>query len=157
MTSSHNNNIVVLLPPFDRNGYLPPGTYWTTWRGFVERFGKTAHRRKLLAGLKEAVELLRRAGCTTVYVGGSFVTRKRQPRDFDACWDSTGVDVMFLYRIERSLVDFSQGTAPQKTRFGGELFAAQAMEARSGKPFLEFFQTDQDGRPKGIVAIDLTR
>jgi len=155
--SYNNNNVVVLPPPFDRRGYLPPGIHLTTWPEFVARFGRGAHRRKLLAGLRDATQLLHRAGCRRIYVDGSFVTSKRRPRDFDACWDADGVNMVFLYRIAPTLLDFRQGTSAQKALFGGELFLAAAKEIKSGATFLDFYQTDMEDRPKGIVAIDLER
>src|SRR5579864_7933526 len=36
------------------------------------------------------------AGCSRVYIDGSFVTVKREPGDYDACWDIDGVNVEAL-------------------------------------------------------------
>lgn len=142
-----------MLPPFDESGNLPPGIHWSTWDEFVERYGDTPRRRQLLNGLQKALRLLRKAGCNAVYVNGSFVTTKRVPRDFDACWDIDGVEADELDAV---FFDFSNHRAAQKQRFGGELFPAQMPEGITGVTFLEFFQTDRrTGEPKGIVAIRL--
>jgi hypothetical protein len=142
-----------MLPPFDERGNLPPGIHWSTWDEFVERFGYTPRRRRLLNGLHKALRLLREAGCKAVYVNGSFVTTKKVPRDFDACWDIDGVDADDLDVV---FFDFSNHRAAQKQRFDGELFPAQMPEGITGITFLEFFQTDRRaGEPKGIVAIRL--
>lgn len=141
------------MPDFDEHGNLPPGIHQITWQDFETRFGTNAHRRRLLVGLKAAVELLRRGGCRTVYVDGSFVTGKALPGDFDACWDADEVSPQFLNRLAP---EFFGGGAVQKARFGGELFPAQAVAGLSGKTFLEFFQSDKlTGEPKGIIAIAL--
>jgi hypothetical protein len=109
----------------------------------------------LLSGLRKALGTLHLAGCETVYLDGSFVTSKHQPRDFDACWDLSGVDVQ---RLDPVLLDFSNGRAAQKARFGGELFPVQIANESTGRTFLEFFQIDkQTGDPKGIIAQDLRR
>ena len=42
-------------------------------------------------------------------------------------------------------------------RYGMDFFIADALETSSGKPFAEFFLTDRDGNPKGIVRLDLER
>jgi hypothetical protein len=145
----------VMMPPFDANGNLPPGMHTATWQGFVSRFGTTAHRRRLLAGLQAALNALRVAGCNMVYIDGSFVTAKQVPNDFDACWDIEGVDPTLLDPI---LLDFDNGRAAQKAKYLGELFPAQLGEGGSGTTFLEFFQIDKEsGTPKGIIAIDLRR
>jgi hypothetical protein len=78
---------------------------------------------------------------------------KRSRGDFDACWDVVGVDASLLDPV---LLDFDDGRRAQKERFGGELFLANAQaDAESGALFLDFFQRDRDGEPKGIIQIDL--
>ena len=138
---------------FNSEGNLPAGIHWANWTDLSNHFGRTPHRLRLLSGLKKALEALRAAGCETVYLDGSFVTSKSRPRDFDACWDVVGVDVQ---RLDPVFLDFSNGRAAQKARFGGELFPANCQVGLSGKTFLEFFQTDKrTGEPKGIIALDL--
>lgn len=142
-----------MIPAFDRRGKLPPGIHSADWPEFAERFGGTAHRRLLLAGLKSAALNLQEAGCSLAYVDGSFVTAKPEPGDFDACWGIAGVVPELLDPV---LLDFSSGRAAQKAKFRGELFPAELPEGASGRTFLDFFQTDKEtGLPKGIVALDL--
>lgn len=156
MTDLQDNDIVVLMiPAFQPDGNLPPGVHWEVWVEIEDRFGHTFHRRGLLRGLGQAIGHLVKAGCSSLYLDGSFVTTKEQPGDFDACWDIAGVDPDNLDPV---FFDFDNGRAAQKARFGGELFPAQLPEAWSGKTFLEFFQTDRlTGAPKGIIGIDLKR
>ena len=140
-----------MLPEFTRDGNLPPGIHWATWRELADRFGWSPRRRKLLKGLRQALRLLRDAGCTVAYIDGSFVTSKETPGDFDACWDVAGVDPE---RLDPIFLEFSDSRAAQKRRFGGELFPAQLPEGITGRTFLAFFQTDRRaGGRKGIVAI----
>lgn len=142
-----------MLPEFTRDGNLPPGIHWATWGELVDRFGWSPRRRRLLKGLRRALRLLRDAGCTVVYINGSFVTTKETPGDFDACWGVEGVDPE---RLAPVFLDFSDGRAAQKRRFAGELFPAQLPDGITGRTFLAFFQTDRrTGRRKGIVAIRL--
>ena len=144
-----------MLPPFTKNGLLPKGIHRSSWRAFVERFGTTPRRRKLLAGLKAAMQSLRAAGCKTVYIDGSFVTIKRNPGDFDGCWDIDGVEPELLDPV---LLTFDAGRAAQKAKYLGELFPAQMSEGATGQTFLEFFQVEKEtGAVKGIVVIDLRR
>jgi hypothetical protein len=144
-----------MLPPFTRDGLLPPGIHKATWKEFVDRFGTTPQRRKLLAGLKAAIKSLRAAGCRTVYIDGSFVAAKQHPNDFDGCWDIEGVEPELLDPI---LLTFDAGRATQKAKYRGELFPAQMGEGGSGLTFLEFFQVDKEtGNQKGLVVLDLRR
>ena len=96
---------------------------------------------------------MRRAGCQTVYLDGSFVTDKPVPGDYDGCWEETGVDPSVLDPI---LLTFDSGRATQKAKYGGELFLASTIADPQGRRFLDFFQIDKDtGAPKGILALDL--
>lgn len=155
LTRARDNIIVVfMVPPLTASGNLPPGVHWATWEELAERFGTTPHRVRLLEGLKQALQSLSGAGCSTVYIDGSFVTDKEVPGDFDACWDPEGVDVALL---DPALLDFSNKRAAQKARYGGELFPTSSWAA-IGQVFLDFFQIDKTtGEAKGIVAIDLQK
>jgi hypothetical protein len=144
-----------MIPPFNNNGSLPNGIHAAEWKEIVSRFGTNPKRRMLLAGLHDAVRALRTAGCSTLYIDGSFVTAKPDPGDFDACWDVKGVDPA---RLNPTLLDFSNDRTSQKSRYLGELFPAQVPEGTSGKTYLEFFQTVKGtGEAKGIVVLDLTK
>jgi len=141
-----------MIPPFEASSNLPPGVHTATWSECASAFGTTPHRRALLAGLRAALEALRAAGCRRVYIDGSFVTAKRRPNDFDGCWDMEGVHPD---QLDSVLLTFDRGRAAQKAKYRGELFPAQFAEGGSGMTFLEFFQFDKEGRPKGIIALNL--
>ena len=143
------------IPQFTPAGNLPPGVHWADWPEFEARFGYSAYRKRLLAGLLDGLYLLLRAGCETAYIDGSFVTAKAEPGDFDACWEISSVDDTLVDPI---FFIFDRKRAAQKARFLGEFFPAEWPEAVSGRTWLEFFQIDKDtGEAKGIVAIDLRR
>lgn len=140
-----------MIPEFDSAGLLPKGVHRANWQEIARRFGGNRQRCKLLNGLKEALDLLKRAGCRRVYLDGSFVTGKELPNDVDVCWDVDGVDPMSLDSV---FFDFDNGRAAQKERFGAEFFPAQAPQRL--KTFLDFFQIDKDtGKPKGIIELIL--
>lgn len=140
-----------MLPPFDDAGNLPAGIYWPTWDEFAERFGTTQRRLDLIKGLREALLILQAAGCSLVYIDGSFVTIKEMPGDFDGCWDPAGVDVE---KVAPVLLEFSKSRKAQKDRFGGELLTTEHLGI-AGRTILEFFQEDRAGNAKGIVAFRL--
>jgi len=75
-----------MLPTFEATGRLPQGVHPATWPVFVERFGTSVGRRKQLMKLEAALRLLRDAGCSRVFVGGSFVTAKSVPTSM---WSGT--------------------------------------------------------------------
>jgi hypothetical protein len=141
-----------MIPEFNPDGNLPPGVHWATWQEFANRFGTTPRRQQLLKGLKFAIDSLSKAGCQLVYVDGSFVTEKENPNDFDGCWDIKGVDPKLLDPI---LLNFDNKREKQKAKYQGELFPASSIADGAGKTYLDFFQIDRNGNPKGIVAINL--
>ena len=142
-----------MIPSFEvGTGLLPAGIHEATWEELVARFGWTPRRLALLAGLKAALDALRTAGCRRAYINGSFVTAKAEPGDFDACWETEGVDPE---RLDPVLLMFEDGRRAQKARFGGEMFPADWPADAAGASFLRFFQRDRTDRPKGIVALTL--
>jgi hypothetical protein len=142
------------LPRFDADGDLPPGIHWTDWETFTLRFGRTKWRRTLLDGLEAAIIELRKAGCQTLYVDGSFITSKDTPGDFDGCWELKGVN---LRSLDPVLLDMNAPRAAQQAKYHGELLIASIIEGSTGLTFLEFFQQAKLGKPKGIIAFDLRR
>lgn len=142
-----------MIPSFDESGSLPPGIHLATWDEIVERYATNERRGQVMGGLRTAVASLHAAGCSRVYLDGSFVTDKELPGDFDSCWEAGSVDPGLLDAV---LLDFRDRRAVQKGKFGGEFFPAQFVGEPGGTTFLEFFQLDRlTQQPKGIIAIDL--
>ena len=129
------------------DGVLPVGIHRATFDELTEVFGWTTQRMRLIEGFKQGVEDLRIGGCEDVWLDGSFATNKEVPGDFDACWDPTPVD---LSAVDPVLLDMSDGRKAQKQKYGGE-FMPNVIEGGSGMFFVEFFQQDRNGNPKGIL------
>ena len=135
-------------------GLLSPGVHWATDLGeLYSKFATNPHRKRLLDGFLEGAYLLKFAGCCHLYLDGRFVTTKVCPGDFDACWDTDGVDLRLLDPV---FMDFSNFRACQRARFCGEFFPTKATAKSPWTTFFEFFQTDKEtGSPKGIVGLQL--
>jgi hypothetical protein len=145
-----------MIPDLDADGNLPPGIHLVSWPELEAHCGRNPHRRRLLSGLRRALEVLKAVGCRTAYVDGSFVTNKDVPPDFDGCWERAGMDLLKLKAMDPVLLMFVNRRAAQKAKYFGELFPADSVAAGSGLTFLNFFQRDKDtGRAKGILAVDL--
>ncbi len=105
----------------------------------------------MLYGLADVLAMLAHAGCTRLWLDGSFVTNKELPSDYDACWGPHGVNPT---QLDPAVLDFSPaGRATTKARYQGDLFIA-GIETGSGLPFVNFFQQTREGDPKGIVVLD---
>ncbi len=102
-------------------------------------------------GLKKVVKNLRSAGIEGIYIDGSFVGDKEFPNDIDGCWmPKMGLKTE---KIDPALLDFSQSRKKMKEKYSVDFFLANVIEGASGEPFLEFFQTDRDGKRKAIIKI----
>jgi hypothetical protein len=145
-----------VIPEFDENGNLPPGVHWCEWEEFEERFGTDFKRNNMILGLVLAMTQLKAAGARTIYIDGSFVTSKEDPKDFDACYDRETVDMNHL-RVNAPRLFNHQDRNAQKAKYRGEIFPSDQPVGNYGENSFEFFQKDRKQRKKGIIAIDLMR
>jgi hypothetical protein len=73
-----------MIPPFDDQGYLPPGIHGATLDEIEERFGQESElRRAQMESVRWLVDLARRAGILRIIVNGSFVADVYEPNDVD--------------------------------------------------------------------------
>ncbi|MEL1241891.1 DUF6932 family protein [Flavobacterium flavipallidum] len=144
-----------MIPNFQPNGILPSGIHWSTIEEVKEKLCFSERRIELIIGLENAIISLKRAGCETIYIDGSFSTSKQNPGDIDVCWETGGVDLDFLVVIEPVLWDFSSGRKSQKDKFGCEFFPCDFVAEPPDKTFIDFFQQDRDGNPKGIIGLKI--
>jgi hypothetical protein len=83
---------------------------------------------------------------------GSFTTKKKNPSDYDGCYSSHGVDPTKLDPVFR---DLKPPRTAMKNKYLGELLPAEMASSFLGPPYRDFFQSDKNGRKKGIVVLDL--
>ncbi|MDB9458853.1 hypothetical protein PN480_06370 [Dolichospermum circinale CS-1225] len=139
---------------FNQNGNLLPGIHLTNWEEIEEYLAYNKRRKNLLSGLKQGCEILKQCGCHRIYIGGSFVTTKRLPNDFDVCWEDDEVDFKLLKELDPVLHPSSRRSA-QKNKYGWEFSIANNTFEDPFTTCLEFFQQDRNGNIKGIVVVDL--
>lgn len=142
-------------------GELPGGEHLATIEEVEDMFGIQNDRRKLLmAGLKTASQQFKDAGVKHIYVDGSFTTEKEEPADIDGCWstigdiDETKLDPDF-WDFKNDIEEVKRCRERIKTKYHLDFFMAEWTEGSTNKPFPEFFQTNRDGYPKGILKIEL--
>ena len=142
-----------MIPKFGGiTGRLPKGIHAASWGDVEKSLGFNARRKELLAGLLAACHALKAAGVRFVYIDGSFATKKANPGDWDACYETANVNPDTLDPV---FLDFSNERAAQKAKYKGEIFPADFGATGLGEPYLSFFQHTKDNKPKGIVALDL--
>lgn len=144
-----------MIPNFQPNGTLPLGIHWSTIEEIRDKLCFSKKRFFLFSGLERAILSLKNAGCQTIYLDGSFSTSKENPGDIDVCWELVNVDLDVLLIIEPVFFDFSFKREAQKSKFGCEFFPSNSIAAPPNKTYLDFFQQDKDGNPKGIIGLKI--
>lgn len=133
---------------------LPTGIHIATLAEVEIAMATNGWRRELFEGLVSACRDLLDAGCSRLYLDGSFVTDKPQPGDFDAAWHPDGV---VEARLDPVFKDFSNGRAAQKAKYGGEFFPSTTRADAEGRTYIDFFQIERfTNLSKGILLIDLS-
>lgn len=131
---------------------LRPGVHDATLSDIKHRFVTNERRKELYEGLLKGCQALKLAGCSVIYLDGSFITTKPTPNDFDVCWDPRGVDPG---KLDAVLLDFDDQRRNQKRKYGGEFFLSSGT-ADGHQTFVEYFKTDKEtGKRKGIIRIQL--
>lgn len=144
-----------MIPKFEQNGNLPAGIHLSTWEEIKDVLAFNEHRQQLLEGMERVSEILKQTGCSRIYIGGSFVSRKTYPKDFDLLYDDKGVDFKLLQSLDINLFEAGMNKRlAQKKTYGGEIFQAY-LYANDYETFIDFFQKDKNGKIRGIIAIDL--
>lgn len=111
------------LPAYTSDGFLPPGIHK------ARPAGKNGDR---------------------VFVGGSFVTNKPVPNDFDMTWRVSGQQLGVLQKKSPILTNRTL----QKDTLGGQLMATYPNSPGDG--VLGFLQKSRANRPIGVVEIELS-
>ena len=158
MTKHQHNDIVVLMIPelVDIGAswkVLPFGIHEATLAEVEKRYATNKKREQLFRGLKQACKALKAAGCSTIYLDGSFTTEKELPSDYDVCWNPIDTNEN---KLDPVFLDVSiNGRKKQKSKYRGEFFLASA-KADKTHAFIQYFQKDKEtGLEKGILRITL--
>lgn len=134
--------------------FVSAGVHALSLKEFEKVFVFNPHRRKQFLGLIRALNNLKVAGCSTVFIDGSYVTQKPLPGDYDACWDITNIDAT---KLDPIFGDFDNDRASQKQKYEGEFFPASWGADTQGTKYLDFFQIEKhSGAKKGIIMLDLS-
>ena len=137
------------FPEFTADGGLPPGIYRGTADEIAERFCRDSERRQYLEEpLRLLVQIAIDSEAIALYLNGSFVTDKQNPRDIDGvivlpdAFDTTGELAQRLRQLHR---DYGLDI---------ERVAAHDIEERDYL-LKDFFGTDREGKPRGLVEVIL--
>lgn len=133
-----------MIPPFEEDGYLPPGLHPASLDEVASRFGDGSELRRVqVESLRWLIDLAKRAGVERLAIDGSFVTEIPEPNDVD-CVLLIGVGFPRDRDAERELIR-------------GLPFLDIDLVREDGWEELveEVFATDRRGNPKGLIEVVL--
>jgi len=140
---------LVILPGL-LEGILSPGMHFASLREVQENFVYNEHRAWLFQGFLLACLELRRFGCGRLYLGGSFVTSKEFPGDYDACWDPAGVSAEVDPLLWDDTLRFEQNR-----KYRGDVLVSAAGDGAEHRHFQFLCHDKATGAPKGILGVKL--
>src|SRR6266508_4322796 len=133
-----------MLPDFNEYGYLPPGVHRSTLEEIAQRFGQQSELRRVqMESLRWLVDLARRTGIERLIINGSFVTDALEPNDVDC--------------VALIAAGFPTDSAAEKELLGGLPFLEIQLVSQAVFSMLvdNFFATDRESNPKGMVEVIL--
>ncbi len=134
-----------------KNGFLPKGVHLYTWKEFALQFGTNAKRIKLLDGLKNGLDILYEFGCREIYIGGSFVTNKVNPKDIDVCYDNIAMNLKQFKKKHPAFFDIKYGQKKLVEKYCCEFYSYNSYD----NYIIDFFSFSRSGEQKGIIKINL--
>ena len=144
-----------MIPPFDADGALPQGMHQAAWTAFRERFCIFARSDRRLRLCRQIAQMLEEAQAShiveRIIFGGSFVTSKSEPNDFDC------IIVLKAETPYEDLLPFQRWVADTREasrRYGGDVFVARIRQSTLAM-YLDFFCTNRRGKRVGLVEVAL--
>ncbi len=131
-----------MIPPFDENGYLPPGLHLATLDEIAIRFGQTSELRQVqMQSLRWLLDVAWRAGVERLVINGSFTTDVPEPNDVD-CVLLMGTDFPSDSEAEQELLDGLPFLEIQLVRLARFCVLTES-----------FFASDRHSIPKGMIEV----
>jgi len=121
-----------------------------TYEEFVTHFGTNPKRMQQITNALRFFKIFFQCGCATVYIDGSFVSKKKYPEDIDLCFDITTLDE------EKLKKEFPAFFDPNKLGKIHRDFQCHIFYFTETYTFLlDMLKEDRDGNLKGLVKLDL--
>jgi len=144
-----------MIPEFTEAGLLPPGIHRATFEEFERRFAyfdRSDRRFRIFDKLRELHQQAKMSGIVRrILIGGSFVTDKPEPNDFDCIL----VLDPAIEGHELRPMEYNVASGKMACRiFRGDIYSYLDGIPALHK-FTKFFQFTRELEPMGIVEIEL--
>jgi hypothetical protein len=134
---------------FNTNGHLHK-TVELTFTDFEQEFGTNEWRKNRIKNALIFFEIFGACGCQTVYIGGSFVSKKIYPDDIDLSFDLQDVNSDKLAEVFPDFFDFNKIGKIRR-----ELKCHILTFDNNNIQFLTMLKKDKNGYPKRLVKLNL--
>jgi hypothetical protein len=129
---------------FDETGLLRPGVHEMQAKDFIASFCKGEFRSQFEPAVIDLCDFATSRGGTRMLVGGSFVSRIEQPRDFDC---------VVVFEKESSIPERTERLSLHGTQL--DIFFCSEDQPETLGAFVTMFQLTRYEQPVGIVEINL--
>jgi len=137
---------------FNSNGNLHT-TVELTLDEFQRHFGTTELRKQKIKNACRFFKIFSSCGCPAVYIGGSFVSTKKDPADIDLCFDLRNVNGLELRKAFPEFFGSSRINKLGEIRrnLKCHIFYFDNEDTR----MFEYLQNDREYNRKGLIKISL--
>jgi len=144
-----------MIPPFTSDGNLPPGIHQATLFELSNRlcvFASSDRRLRICKHIESLVQDARESHIVErIIFGGSFVTDKAEPNDFD-CIVVLKPEVQYEDLLPAQL--WVADTRQASRRYGGDIFVAKA-DQTTLRIYVTFLATNRLGKDVGLIEVKL--
>lgn len=135
---------------FNEHGNLHE-TITLNYESFKKIFGYNEPRRRIIESALVFFKLFKSVGCRTIYITGSFLSKKQIPGDIDICIDASNLDYRALLKKDP---EFLTGKNIETIKKEHKCHFAAFFDSGS-RHILNNYKKDRQGNPRGFVLLDL--
>lgn len=133
-----------MIPDYESDGLLPPGTHRSTGDEFISHFCNGVHRKGLTKAITDLFDFATARGANDIVFGGSFVTTAAEPSD---------VDCMIVFDNENQIPDYVDRLNLDGTKL--DIFYASLDQPGLVSATARLLSENRRGRSVGIVSVPL--
>lgn len=130
-----------MIPEFE-NGSLPVGKHRCTTTEFLERFCNTEYRKRFQKSLSDVFDYCKDKGASRLIIGGSYVTEKDCPSDFDC---------VIVFPQKELITAFSDSAVDGEIAF--DILFASEDNPKVVDSYIALFTNTRTGTKRGVVEI----
>lgn len=130
-----------MIPEFV-DGNLPLGIHRCTTTEFLDRFCNTDYRKQFHKSLSDVFDYCKEKGASRLIIGGSYVTKKERPSDFDC---------VIVFPQKELIKAFSDSAVDGEIAF--DILFASEDNPKVVDSYIELFTNTRTGSQRGVVEI----